>query len=77
MKSTDIGLDDNVGALDQGIRMFVGIMAGWEFFLLPTQRWWLILLCLFFFLTGSMGSCPIYSLLKLRTKSKSALRQRV
>ena len=54
-------MEDNVSPLDQTIRIFVGIMAGWEFFIEP--RWWLILFALFFILTGCVGRCPIYSLL--------------
>ncbi len=66
-------MDENMGALDQWIRIFVGIAAGWEFFLLPEQRWWLFFLGFFFFLTGLIGSCPIYSLFDGSTKpSKSS-----
>jgi hypothetical protein len=61
-------MEDNVGPLDQTIRIFVGIMAGWEFFLLPGSRWWLIAFGLFFMLTGAVGRCPIYSLLSASTK---------
>jgi hypothetical protein len=61
-------MDDNVGAIDQTIRIFVGIMAGWEFFLLPSARWWLIAVGCFFILTGAVARCPIYSLLSASTR---------
>ncbi len=65
-------MEDNVGALDQTIRIFVGIMAGWEFFLLPgPPPWWLIAFALFFILTGCVGRCPLYSLLGASTKGKT------
>jgi len=37
-------------------------------FSLPEQRWWLLLFGSFFFLTGLIGSCPIYSLFDGSTK---------
>jgi hypothetical protein len=63
-------MEDNVGPLDQAIRIFVGIMAGWEFFLLPGPQWWLIGFAFFFILTGAVGRCPIYSFLSASTKKE-------
>ena len=63
-------MEDNIGPLDQTIRIFVGIMAGWEFFLLPNTHWWLIAFAFFFILTGSVGRCPIYSFLSVSTKKE-------
>jgi hypothetical protein len=65
-------MEENVGPLDQTIRIFVGIMAGWEFFLLPGSHWWLIPFALFFILSGSVGLCPIYSFLSASTKKVKA-----
>lgn len=65
-------MDDNVGALDQTIRIFVGIMAGWEFFIIPSPRLWLVLFALYFILTGWVGKCPIYSVLGGSTKRKDS-----
>jgi hypothetical protein len=65
-------MEDNVGPLDQTIRIFVGIMAGWEYFLLPPPHWWLILFALFFLLTGSVARCPIYGFLGANTKRRKS-----
>lgn len=65
-------MDDNVGPLDQTIRIFVGIMAGWEFFILPGPRWWLVVFAFFFILTGCVGKCPIYTLLGGSTKRETS-----
>jgi hypothetical protein len=61
-------MEDNVGALDQAIRIFVGIMAGWEYFILSPPRWWLLAFAFFFILTGCVGRCPMYLALGGNTK---------
>jgi DUF2892 family protein len=61
-------MNDNVGALDQAIRIFVGIIAGGEFVILSPPRWWLLAFAFFFILTGCVGRCPIYSALGGNTK---------
>jgi hypothetical protein len=60
---------NNVGPLDQWMRITIGILAGLEFFYQPTNHhWWLILFSTFFFLSGMLGSCPIYTLFGGSTK---------
>ncbi len=59
-------MNGNMSPIDQWIRIFVGVMAGWEFML--QGRMWLLFFSAFFFLSGMLGSCPLYSLIGAGTK---------
>ena len=60
---------DNVSPVDQWIRIIVGGAGMWEYLLDPDQgRIWLFVFSAFFFLSGVIGSCPLYSLIGVGTK---------
>lgn len=62
-------LKDNVGKIDRVIRVIVGIiLVGNVFTGLQSPIGWIGLILI---LTGLFGTCPLYSLLKLNTKSLS------
>ncbi len=62
-------LKDNVGKVDRIIRVIVGIiLVGNVFTGLQSPIGWIGLILI---LTGLFGTCPLYSLLKLNTKSLS------
>ena len=64
-------MSNNVSPIDQWIRIVVGIMAGWEFMLQPQGREWLLFFSAFFFLSGILGSCPLYTLIGAGTKYRA------
>ena len=58
----------NVGPLDRGIRIAVGLAVLSLFFIYPASEWrYASLLGLVPLLTGLVGTCPLYSLLGLST----------
>jgi hypothetical protein len=61
-------MNDNVNPVDQWIRIVVGVMAAWEFMLLPQGRVWLLFFSAYFFFSGMLGSCPLYTLIGIGTK---------
>jgi hypothetical protein len=60
-----------VSPIDQWIRIIVGVMAGWEFMLQPQGHEWLLFFSAFFFLSGILGSCPLYTLIGAGTKYRA------
>jgi hypothetical protein len=59
-------MKNNMSPIDQWIRIIVGVIAGWEFMLQgPT---WLVFFSAFFFISGMLGSCPLYTLIRAGTK---------
>jgi hypothetical protein len=62
-------MNENVSPIDQWIRIVVGVTAGWEFMLLGHM--WLLFLSAFFFLSGMLGRCPLYTLIGVGTKHKA------
>ena len=56
-------MNNNVSPIDQWIRIIVGVMAAWEYVLQPAGRVWLLFFSAFFFLSGMLGSCPLYTLI--------------
>jgi hypothetical protein len=61
-------MNDNVSPIDQWIRIIVGVMGAWEFMLQPQGRAWLLFFSAFFFLSGMLGRCPLYTLIGIGTK---------
>jgi uncharacterized membrane protein HdeD (DUF308 family) len=62
-------LKDNVGKIDRIIRVVVGvILVGNVFTGLQSPIGWIGLVLI---VTGIFGTCPVYSVLKLNTKSLS------
>jgi len=61
-------MNENVSPIDQCIRIIVGIVAGWEYMLQPQGHVWLLFLSAFFFLSGMLGRCPLYTLIGVGTK---------
>ena len=61
-------MNDNMSPIDQWIRIFVAIMAAWEYALSPQGNLWLLFFSAFFFLSGMLGRCPLYSLMGKGTK---------
>ncbi len=61
-------MNDNVSPIDQLIRIIVGVIAAWEFMLQPQGRAWLVFFSAFFFLSGMLGRCPLYTLIGIGTK---------
>ena len=61
-------MNDNVSPIDQLIRIIVGVIAAWEFMLQPQGRAWLLFFSAFFFLSGMLGRCPLYTLIGAGTK---------
>lgn len=61
-------LNHNVGTIDRALRIILGLALLAGFFLLPeaSYRWWL-LIGIVPLATGLVGSCPLYSVLGLRT----------
>ncbi|WP_432289473.1 YgaP family membrane protein [Aminobacter sp. BA135] len=60
----------NVGPLDRGIRIVVGLVVLSLLFIYPTSDWrYASLLGLVPLLTGLAGTCPLYSMLGLSTCS--------
>jgi hypothetical protein len=64
-------MGSNVGPYNQLVRIIIGVVAGWEFFIKPND-WWLILLSFGFLMSGLLGVCPIYMLIdgSSRTRPK-------
>jgi hypothetical protein len=61
-------MNDNVSPIDQWIRIIVGVMGAWDYMLQPQGRVWLLFFSAFFFVSGMLGSCPLYSLIGAGTK---------
>jgi DUF2892 family protein len=59
-------MNENVSPIDQWIRIVVGVLAGWEFML--QGHLWLLFFSAFFFLSGMLGRCPLYTLIGAGTK---------
>lgn len=65
-------LKKNVGTLDRGLRIFVGLALIAGFFLNPDAAYrWAYLLGIVPLLTGLIGSCPPYAMLGINTCKKS------
>lgn len=65
-------MSDNMSPVDQWIRIIVGGVGLWEYLLDPDQsRIWLFVFSVFFFSSGMIGSCPLYSLLGVGTKNNA------
>ena len=65
-------LKKNVGTLDRGLRIFVGLALLLGFVLNADAAYrWLYLLGLVPLLTGIVGACPPYALLGINTCKKS------
>ena len=59
---------NNVGGLDRGVRIAVGLALIALVFIGPQTPWgWLGLIPL---VTGLLGTCPLYTLLKINTCSR-------
>jgi Protein of unknown function (DUF2892) len=67
-------MNDNVSPIDQWIRIIVGVMAAWEYLLQPQGRVWLLFFSAFFFLSGMLGRCPLYTLIGVGTKQNAKAR---
>jgi Protein of unknown function (DUF2892) len=46
-------------------------VAAWEYLLQPHGRVWLLFFSVFFFLSGMLGRCPLYSLIGVGTKQNA------
>ena len=55
-------MDTNLGPIDQLIRIIIGAVAGWEYFIAPHGHWWLLLFSFGFLMSAWLGFCPIYKL---------------
>ncbi len=58
----------NMGAIDRGIRVIVGVALLWVLFAASGGVRWIGLLGFVMLLTASVGYCPLYSLLHIRTR---------
>lgn len=57
----------NMGSLDRGLRIVVGaVLIAAVFFIEGPMRWW-GLVGIVPFLTGVLGSCPVYSIFGIST----------
>jgi hypothetical protein len=67
-------MESNLGPYDQLIRIIIGLVIGWEFFLMPTHRGLLMFFSSVFLLSGLIAFCPVYALFggsTNRTKSST------
>lgn len=61
-------LKTNVGSIDRGVRVVLGIVVLSLFFIYPEASWRYVALLGFVpLLTGLFGTCPIYSMLGMST----------
>jgi Protein of unknown function (DUF2892) len=60
-------MNTNMSPIDQLIRIIIGVTAGWEYLIVPSHHWWLILFSFGFLMSGWLGSCPIYGLFGVST----------
>lgn len=59
----------NVGSMDRIIRIVLGLALIGAFFMFPDSSWrWAFLIGIVPLATAMMGSCPIYTVLGLKTK---------
>jgi Inner membrane protein YgaP-like, transmembrane domain len=59
----------NMGAIDRGIRVVVGVALLWVLFAASGGVRWVGLLGFVMLLTAAGAYCPLYSLLHIRTRS--------
>ncbi|MCF6301958.1 MAG: DUF2892 domain-containing protein [Devosiaceae bacterium] len=61
----------NVGSLDRIARIILGLVLIGAFFMFPDSPWrWALLIGIVPLATAMMGSCPIYSVLGIKTNKE-------
>ena len=64
-------MGENLSAIDRGIRVIIGLALIWAVLYVPMAvalLWGFTILGILLMPTGLAGYCPIYSVLKIRTK---------
>lgn len=59
----------NVGSVDRGLRIVVGIVLLSLLFILEGNARWLGLIGIVLILTGAVSFCPLYAILGIKTRS--------